>query len=581
MKPETKSQLWWLAAVLLVFALGVLEGWYGRFDYTGDALAYLDVSKAISRGDWALALSPYWSIGYPAVLAATRWIFPPGAQGDWISEHVINMVIFVATYVSFLSFLKAAIAFAAKREGVADPGPATGFVFTGGTIIFVTLELFTSSVSRVSPDLLVTTFFFLIMAASLRFCLNGRARTAVLLGFLMGLGYLIKAILLPLSLGVLGVVFLYAWTRPPNHRWSAVPKLAWALPALALVALPYMAAMSKVLGSWTTGETGALNYAWCVNGLICFEGWEGGPAPFGAPIHPPRLVLANPPVFEFAEPFHVTYPPWYNPYYWYEGYHHFFSLRNQITTLRDNILRLSTIFFDTPHAPLKLAAALALLFASSFLLKEGRTAWRRGFVLWPLWLPSIIGVALYLVVTVTARYLVGFLVVLSIVPLVVLFVPKPLVGVRQACAILIAVSVIGACYLVKTQIPTLRRAVHNESYTNTDQWRVGAYLAKSIVYPGEKVASVQVANHADNAGRTWATVSGVRIVAEIGNDAYDLGNQQEDFALFIGNPAVQQTVFALFRKAGAELVVARNVEGMPQGPGWEQIPGTRWWVHRL
>jgi hypothetical protein len=70
-------------------------------------------------------------------------------------------------------------------------------------------------------------------------------------------------------------------------------------------------------------------------------------------------------------------------------------------------------------------------------------------------------------------------------------------------------------------------------------------------------------------------------VAEVGNFAYDPNDQDKDLQLFTRSPEVQQTVFKLFRQAGAVVVVARYLPEPPHGDGWVLVPGTPFWVHRL
>ena len=562
---------------LLVVGSGALEDWFEKSEYSSDAISYLDISKAVSRGDWTLALTPYWSIGYPMILAATRWMFPPGPQGEWTAIHAVNLAIFVATYLSFLYLLKVAVTYTAMANGAEQAESGNGLVFAIGTSIFLLWQLQTGNVSRVSPDLAVNCIFFLLMAASLRFCLRPSVTTASLMGFLMGIGYVIKAILLPLSSVVVLVVVLHSFCRLRTDRRSTIAKLTAALPAMAIPALPYVAALSTVAGHFTLGDSGSLNYAWEVNGLTHWH-WQGGPAPFGMPIHPLQLVLKNPPVFQFAEPFPVTYPPWFNPSYWYEGYRHFFNPANQIYFFKVNLLRFGEIFFNTPHAPVKAVVSVSLLLASTFLLKDRQIFWGRLIALWPLYLPSTAAVGIYLLVFTEPRYLVGFLIILLTTIFLPLFVPTQLLARKNGYALVIVLAAVSAAVLLKSQAEVLRAAWQGKSYTSNEQWRIALYLAQSGVRPGEKVAFVRVERGTQS---TWAYLDGLHIVAEIGNQGFSLENQEKDFELFTGSPEVQQTVFNLFRKAGAVLVVALDVNGAPQGSGWERVPETQSWVHRL
>jgi hypothetical protein len=213
-----------------------------------------------------------------------------------------------------------------------------------------------------------------------------------------------------------------------------------------------------------------------------------------------------------------------------------------------------------------------------FLLKERRTWWKRLMSLWPLYLLPIAAFSVYLLVVIEPRYVVGFLIVLLLTPFLPLVVPTPLFSKRVGYAFVILFATGCAAILVGNKKDAIHRAIHNEPYTSDEQWRIGSYLIQSGVQPEEKVAAVAVW---ENIECTWAYVSGVHIVAEIGNDAFDFDHHEQDFHLFLSSPDVQQTVFTLFRQAGAKLVVASYVDGTPQGPGWEQIPGTRSWIHRL
>ena len=570
-----------LIVTLIVVGFGTVEDWFGRTYYADDAIGYFDVSKAIDRGDCATALNPYWSIGYPTILSATRWMFPPGPYGEWTALHVVNLVIFLAIYLSFLYFLKAATIYTAKVNGDDDATAGNGwngFIFVIGTSVFLLWQLMIGNASRLSPDPLVSGIFFLVTAAALHFYMRPSAKTAVVMGLLMGFGYLVKAVFLPISVGMLLVVFLHCLTRSRSDRRPAITKLAWAIPVIAFVTLPYIIALSHAVGKFTLGESGSLNYAWNVNHLPHSCNWQGGTAQFGVPFHPTHLVLRDPPVFTFAEPFHVTYPPWYNPPYWYEGYHHFFNIKNEISALKATVPALRRFFFEGRHCGIKALGAGLLLALCLFLLKERRTWWKRLMSLWPLYLLPIAAFSVYLLVVIEPRYVVGFLIVLLLTPFLPLVVPTPLFSKRVGYAFVILFATGCAAILVGNKKDAIHRAIHNEPYTSDEQWRIGSYLIQSGVQPEEKVAAVAVW---ENIECTWAYVSGVHIVAEIGNDAFDFDHHEQDFHLFLSSPDVQQTVFTLFRQAGAKLVVASYVDGTPQGPGWEQIPGTRSWIHRL
>src|SRR5215211_5271065 len=89
--------------------------------------------------------------------------------------------------------------------------------------------------------------------------------------------------------------------------------------ACAVVAAPYVTALSRKEGHFTIGESGALNYAWDVDKVTPFLNWQGGDHSFGSPVHPTRRIGSNPPTFVYARPVPGSVPVWYDPYYWYRG----------------------------------------------------------------------------------------------------------------------------------------------------------------------------------------------------------------------------------------------------------------------
>jgi hypothetical protein len=338
------------------------------------------------------------------------------------------------------------------------------------------------------------------------------------------------------------------------------------------VVVPYVAANSSAVGFFSLGESGGLNYAWSVNHLPQGIHWQGGPGDAGRPIHPTAMVLTSPHVFAFAEPFHVTYPPWFNPFYWNEGYRQHFKVGNQLAALEANLTFLGHFFLRGPRA----ITALALAALGLFFLKERMIWWRRLLALWPFHLPSILAVGIYVMVVIEPRYLVGFLIVILTAPLVALFTPSPLISPRASFALTLLVVLACAAVLVENEKDPFLRMIHHECYLSNDQWKAGLYLAEIGLPPGEKVAAVHGGLQC-----TWAKVSGAQIVAELGENIVAPNEEESDFHLFARDPAVQQTVFALFRQAGAKLAVVRGADVPLQGPGWEQVPGTAMWFHGL
>jgi hypothetical protein len=120
-------------------------------------------------------------------------------------------------------------------------------------------------------------------------------------------------------------------------------------------------------------------------------------------------------------------------------------------------------------------------------------------------------------------------------------------------------------------------ALHRAPVQTAGQWRIAHYLTAAGLRPGDKVASVSDANVIRCA---WAYGARVRIVAAIGNDAYDgyAPDQLRDLHRFFDDPAVQARDLDLFRQQGAVAVVAPDLPFSPADPGWQSVSGTHAWV---
>ena len=234
-------------------------------------------------------------------------------------------------------------------------------------------------------------------------------------------------------------------------------RLGWAVFAFAVLAVPCIAATSAALGRFTLGETGSLNYAWTVNHLPHGTQWQGGPPPLGQPIHPTKMLMRNPPVFAFGD-YHVTYPPLYDQFYWYDGYHQFFKLSNQLEALEIGALNVIKTFTPGPHLVVKSLAEIACFLSWLSCCPDAVSSGSGGSPLWPVYLPALAGIMVYMMVVVEARYLIGFLTVLATMPFLALYVPTESAPGKPGCVIagLLALAVVVNLAYRKQEV--LRRA---------------------------------------------------------------------------------------------------------------------------
>ena len=554
-------------------ALGAFEGIFGRTFYSADAVSYLDVTRALHAGDWRTALSTYWGLGYPLLLSLWLPIFPSSAMGEWIGIHCLNLLILVVTFFSFYSVVVAAFA-CIGNPGEMEDDRAKRYLILVSFPVFLTTEVFIDSVSRVSPDMLVSCLVFAAVGTLLRLSRQPLMHDAIILGALLGAGYIVKGVFLPLSFVFAGIEF--ALLSRKRKGWSL---FAATLALMAALAIPYAMGMSWAFGHRTFGEVGGLNYAWRVNGLQGDIFWQGGPQGIGMPEHPPRQVMANPSVFLFDGPQQVTFPPWFNPPYFYYGYRHFFSMNNQIHALLSNSITV-----------LKLLRGQGVLYFLLIGLFLRWCRWResRGWIaglrcIWPMLAASLAGLSAYLAILVYPRYIASF-VGLFLLALCVLLVGRDAESLeadvprrlQTALLVLLLIACIAGPIMKprESYLDPVGHIERHEFFWNSDQWKAGQYLILTGARPGEKVAAI-----ADNFICSWAYIAHLKIVGQLGGET--LSPQPNDLGIFWhASQEKQRQILETLHGSGAQLVIALEKPPDATATGWEMVPGTGIWIFR-
>jgi hypothetical protein len=563
-----------LAGTLL---LGLFECIFGRVNYSADAISYLNIVRAIHAGDWKLAFSSYWGLGYPLLLAAVTPLFPATPTGEWVAIHAMSMVVFVATFFSFYWLVGVAANLPLLREIFTEEKNAR-FLQAGAFAVFLSTELCLDNVSRVGPDMLVSCLIFVAMALLLNLREKPDAGRAILLGVVLGVGYVVKSIFLPLTVLFCLTAGIAMWKKP-----RALRSLALIALFAGIFAVPYIAGISWAQGYLTPGDSGPLNYAWNVNKVEPLGLWQGWPPGSGRPLHPAKIVTAAPHVYVFNGPFPVTFGPFFNPPYYYQGVRRFFSPKAQVLALGANVLRLLKMF--------TLQIVLYSL-AICWVLSKGKSNeeqpwWKTAISMWPVLLISCGGTLTYLLVVVESRYIASFVATLLLFLLLTIaaeYTATQQQGYRMpGRAALAGILAIGCAFtlLANEKDPVrdvLGNAFHRRLFYNSDQWRVGLYLQEKGLQPGDKVAVMSDLVSASVS--TWAYMDRLQIVGILGGSLAKA--QTVDYDVFWNSTrAKQQQILANFRDAGAQAVVSISRPTGAGAQGWDAVPETGFWVYRL
>ncbi len=287
--PRSQTLMVHAAAAAACLLLGQLQALVAPYRLSSvDAVSYLDIADGYAHGHWAAALNAYWSPVYSWVLALAGLVIRPMPEHEALLFRLVNFVIYVVALAAFALLLDAVILHRRSTVTASSP-PAVAqlpewALIAGGYLLFAWSALKWISIGSDTPDLLAAALVWLAAALILRTRRQPLSRPASIgLGLLLGAAYLTKTAMFPVSIVFLGAAGLWAWT------WRKAPlQLASACLAFAIVAGPFVVALSAQHHRLTIGEAGRLNYAWQVNPggyVIPLQHWTGSSAGFGWPHH--------------------------------------------------------------------------------------------------------------------------------------------------------------------------------------------------------------------------------------------------------------------------------------------------------
>ncbi len=360
-----------------------------------DGMSYLDMaSEAVRSGPGSL-VNGYWSPLYPALIGCALLLIRPAPAFLFPAVHLVNLVIFAVTLLCFTFFVRSWSAIEKLKSAASQSQKPYLIPFSFGLFFWFAEEFTRPSLEH--PDLCVTAIVFLIAALCCRINAASQWRDYLALGFAFGLGYYAKAVMFPLALILLAILFVLP---PPGEK--ARLKVVSSAPAFLFLATPLVVLVSKRVGHLSTGEVGAVAYGAYVNAIPGPPSWAGGVN--GTPKHVPRTIFREPVILEFSSPLKGTNPLGYDPSYWFAGFRPYFNVRQQLAAIRVNLRFYFGFFLDMIAI---VSGALILYLVSP----RGSLSRRPGNLFWWLILWPLATCGIYALVHVEARFIPAFLVV--------------------------------------------------------------------------------------------------------------------------------------------------------------------------
>lgn len=520
----------WVAVAL---AVGLVQVWANRFYMAYDGVSYLDMGDAYLRGDWHTALNGYWHPLYSWIVAIGLRVLHPSPYWEYPAVHFIDFFDYCIALAGFEFFLRGLMQKIKTDDEVALR------ILAYPIFLWTSLELIRIWIA--SPDMLVAASVFTAFGILLR---DSNKWTALTLATVLTAGFYAKSVMFPISLMVLIVALIVLPRR----------KALVASVIFALLAAPLILVLSRTTGHLTIGDDGRLAYSWYIDGVES-RFWQGGPARAGYPVHPSRVVLNSPRVYEFGGVFPVTYPIWYDESYWYRGLHVWPAPRVLPRKFLLNAIGVAGL--------LGLQGGGFLVgWLVCFLLQKDKSIRDKLITTWPVWTVCLGTLFLYCAVHTEPRHLGAFAAALFLV----LFTTARIPGRRLAGSIALFGLVWAACFARVTTV----KGEHLLPWAHTPQnipWEVDTGLHRFGLNPGDKVAAVCFGGPNDV---VWARLARVHIVAEFSwyTDFWQL------------SAADQQRVLAALASSGAKMAVSSTPPPDPgRVSGWKQIGSTSFYFY--
>jgi len=541
----TTARGWWL----IFICVAAIMAWPARNHHIAvDTVSYLDIGREVNSGDLSELGNSYWSAAYPALIGAGFFVLRPSAAHEVAVLQLVDFLISILALGAFTLFFRSWSRSNPEFEQASstDKGLFTLFAFA----CFFWVALNSIRVTLTTPDMLVAAQVLLVAAMGCRVSRPGAGvKHFVGLGALLGMGIYVKAALFPLAFAFIALLFFSLARASSIPRRRLLANLAVTTGMCIVVATPLVVLMSVQAGRFTAGDTGKLAYLWSVDEFKPNAvGWTGGTPPqFGSPLHPPRTLMENPTVLEFATPIAGTYPLWHSPGYWYAGAKPVFIPRRQIEAIERSLREYSLITLRW----IGLIGGAILLSVLSMVKDKKEHPRRISFwlVVWPL-----VGCAMYALVLTFERYVAAFLLLLWLeVYGSVLFRVNRRVAIGVCTAALLVALTPLALLAAKSVGETVRQFCHprDEEYVTAAKG-----LQQLGLQPGDKVAFVGFA-----ASCYYAQYDRLSVVSQV--------LYADDFWRL--NETDQKRVEDSFASIGAKAVITTSLPAGNHESGWMEV----------
>jgi len=551
------------------------------YQIDGDAVAYMDIGDLIRSHHWAGVINGYWNPLYPAALSIGHILFHATRYTELHAYYMVNFGIFLLEMLAVVAFTDSIIRLRDVRAAATEAGNPARFLLDRYTLRYLGLALLVIasqrelSMGKVRPDALLQACLLFALAALMNHFATAYLRYAALMGVALGFAYLAKSFAFVFTLLCICalIAFRWIWQRHAPARIAAAALLASA--CFAIIAGPYIAALSHQKGRLDFSDSGTLNYAWFVGGTEKMHLQNDETNLFGSAEvhlkHPEKELLRAPLVLSYKQLPYGTYPDWFDASFWNDQVKTHLNIHGEIHSVLRDLVLIVRYLLNHPEGWLLLAVMLLL----GARLRLGLRSSSNAFWLAPLLLG--VGVfAVYGIVNIEERYItIGYLAIM--LPLFAALRSRPDARTAQtsspslaasALVFLLAVLAVGESARTVAEMRRQLSLVHSPGgWYDADTFDAAHALNALGVGPGDAIACI--GTRACLYDHYWARLAGVRILTEIYVPTTHL------YSALAGMPNREQA-FSIVRQQGAKVMVGYFKSGAMTGTtsvsaGWHEL----------
>jgi hypothetical protein len=374
------------------------------------------------------------------------------------------------------------------------------------------------------------------------------------LGLVLGVGYLAKAVMFLMSVAFIAVAAATQKTEARKLRCVAVSGVFFLL-----AAGPFVFLLSIAKGRPTFGDSGKINYLMNVGTTQFFIPHE---ADAKRPVH---RLSALPHAYEYGSPIAGTYPLWYDPSYWHEGIRPHVDFKRQVRTVLLALAECAWIS-ASPFKGLGVSVAMVFLY---LVAPSIHRCFSTANSQWVVWIPALSGIALYSLVVIEPRYVAAQFCLLWIVGFSGVRLPASATSRMMITGAVLAV-VLFVCLATTWQISQAAdgRMFAQKDIATPECVDVAEALVANGIKPGDRIAVISTWLFPSRQGAYIARLAHVGIIAEARPDEY-----------WAANAETRSELRSEFSRAGARAVLTYNPPVAEKG--WMRLASTNYYMQFL